>query len=185
MNSVTWKPIPYQKMITELLVFLVRFLVLLSVQVIVLNNLQFSGFVNPFVYILFVMMLPVRISNSLLLVIAFFTGLVVDMFSNTMGMHAAACVLMAYARPALLRIMAPRDGYDSESYPSVRIQGFTWFLIYAGALTLLHHLVLFYIEVFRFSEFFTTFLRVILSSVATLLTIMITQYLFGKPANEK
>ena len=172
-------------MITESLTFLFRFIILLAVQVIVLNNLQFSGSINPFVYIMFIMMLPVKISKSLLLVIAFATGLIVDMFSNTMGMHAAACVFMAFTRPALLRIMSPRDGYDSESYPSVRIQGFTWFLIYAAALTFLHHLVLFYIEVFRFSEFFSTFLRVILSSVATLLTIMISQYLFGKPANEK
>jgi len=172
-------------MITELISFFIRFVILLGVQVVVLNNMQFSGFINPFVYIMFIMMLPVKISKSLLLVIAFATGLVVDMFSNTMGMHAAACVLMAFTRPALLRIMAPRDGYDSESYPSVRVQGFTWFLIYAAALTFLHHFVLFYIEVFRFSEFFTTFLRVILSSVATLLTIMVSQYLFGKPANEK
>ncbi|HMT30864.1 MAG TPA: rod shape-determining protein MreD, partial [Bacteroidia bacterium] len=63
--------------------------------------------------------------------------------------------------------------------------GFTWFLIYAASLTLIHHSVLFYIEVFRFSEFFSTFLRVILSSLATLVVIMISQYLFGKSVNDK
>jgi hypothetical protein len=172
-------------MITELVMFLFRFIILLAVQVVVLNNLQFSGFINPFVYIMFIMMLPVRIPKGVLLLIAFATGLVVDIFSNTMGMHAAACVFMAYVRPALLRIMAPRDGYETESLPSVKELGFTWFLIYAATLTFMHHLVLFYIEVFRFAEFFSTFLRVILSSVATLLTIMISQYLFGKPVNEK
>lgn len=172
-------------MITELLIFLFRFLILMAVQVVVLNNIQFSGFINPFVYIMFIMMLPVRIPKSLLLVIAFVTGLTVDVFSNTMGMHAAACVFMAYLRPALLRIMAPRDGYETESSPSVRELGFTWFLIYAAASTFIHHFILFYIEVFRFSEFFTTFLRVLLSSLATLLTIMISQYLFGKPTGEK
>lgn len=172
-------------MITELLIFLFRFLILMAVQVIVLNNIQFSGFINPFVYIMFIMMLPVRIPKSLLLVIAFVTGLTVDVFSNTMGMHAAACVFMAYLRPSLLRIMAPRDGYETESSPSVRELGFTWFLIYAAAATFIHHFILFYIEVFRFSEFFTTFLRVLLSSIATLLTIMISQYLFGKPTGEK
>jgi hypothetical protein len=172
-------------MITELLVFLFRFIVLLAVQVVVLNNIQFSGFINPFVYIMFIMILPVRIPKTLLLVIAFGTGLIIDMFSNTMGMHAAACVFMAYTRPALLRIMAPRDGYEAESSPSVHQLGFTWFLIYAATLTFAHHLVLFYIEVFRFSEFFSTFLRVIISTVATLLILMISQYLFGKPVNEK
>ncbi len=172
-------------MITELLVFLFRFLILILVQVVVLNNVQFSGFINPFVYIMFIMMLPVRMPKTFLLLAAFLTGLVVDVFSNTMGMHAAACVFMAYVRPTVLRIMAPRDGYETESSPSVKELGFTWFLIYAAALTFIHHFILFYIEVFRFSEFFTTLLRVLLSSVATLLTIMISQYLFGKPINEK
>lgn len=172
-------------MITDLLVFLSRFVILVLAQVVVLNNIQFSGFINPFVYIMFIMMLPVKISRSLLLVIAFITGLVIDLFSNTMGMHAAACLFMAYARPSVLKLMAPRDGYDSESVPSAREQGFTWFLIYASILTIVHHSVLFYIEVFRFSEFFSTFLRVILSSLATLVTIMISQYLFAKPENEK
>jgi len=172
-------------MITELISFFIRFLVLMAVQVVVLNNVQFSGYINPFVYIMFIMMLPVRIPKSLLLLIAFLTGLVVDMFSNTMGMHAAACVFMAYTRPSLLQLMAPRDGYEAESSPSIKQLGFTWFLIYASALTIIHHLMLFYIEVFRFSEFFSTLLRVVLSSIATVTTILISQYLFGKPANEK
>jgi len=160
-------------MITELLVFLFRFLILILVQVVVLNNVQFSGFINPFVYIMFIMMLPVRMPKTFLLLAAFITGLVVDVFSNTMGMHAAACVFMAYVRPSVLRIMAPRDGYETESSPSAKELGFTWFLIYAATLTFVHHFILFYIEVFRFSEFFTTLLRILLSSVATLLTIMI------------
>jgi len=172
-------------MITDLIVFLSRFIFLLLVQVVVLNNIQFSGYINPFVYIMFIMMLPVRLPKGLLLVIAFFTGLVVDMFSNTMGMHAAACVFMAFTRPTILKLIAPRDGYEAESSPSARELGFTWFLIYAAALTLIHHFVLFYIEVFRFSEFFSTLIRVVLSSIATLITIMISQYLFGKSVNEK
>jgi len=172
-------------MITDLILFISRFIILLLVQVVVLNNIQFSGFINPFVYIMFIMMLPVRIPGPLLLVIAFFAGLIVDMFSNTMGMHAAACVFMAFTRPSVLKLMSPRDGYEAESVPSARELGFTWFLIYASALTLIHHFVLFYIEVFRFSEFFSTFLRVILSSIATLVAIMISQYLFGKQVNEK
>jgi cell shape-determining protein MreD len=170
---------------TDLILFLSRFIVLLLVQVVVLNNIQFTGYINPFVYIMFIMMLPVRLNNAILLIIAFFTGLIVDMFSNTMGMHAAACVFMAFTRPTVLKVLAPRDGYEAESSPSARELGFTWFLIYAATLTLIHHFVLFYIEVFRFSEFFSTLLRVVLSSVATLVVIMISQYLFGKPVNEK
>ncbi|HEX5003540.1 MAG TPA: rod shape-determining protein MreD [Bacteroidia bacterium] len=172
-------------MITELILFISRFIILIAIQVAVLNHIQFSGYINPFLYISFIMILPVRLPKGLLLVIAFVAGLVMDVFTDTLGMHAAACVMMAYVRPGLLKLMAPRDGYETESYPSVRELGFTWFLIYAATLTFVHHFVLFYIEVFRFSEFFSTFLRVILSSLATLLLIMISQYLFGKAVRER
>jgi rod shape-determining protein MreD len=134
---------------------------------------------------MFIQTLPVKIPRALLLIIAFGAGLVVDMFQNTMGMHAAACVFMAYTRPAVLRLMSPRDGYETDASPTVRTLGFTWFLIYASVTTMIHHLVLFYIEVFRFSEFFSTLARVMLSSVASLIVIMIAQYLVSKPVREK
>jgi cell shape-determining protein MreD len=164
---------------------LARLILLVLAQVVILNNIQFSGYINPFLYIMFIMMLPVRIPKNVVLLAAFLTGLIVDVFSNTMGMHAAACVLMAYARPAVLKLMAPRDGYESETTLTARELGFSWFLTYAAILTIIHHLLLFYVEVFRFSEFFTTLLRMFLSSIATLTVIMLSQYLFGKPLNEK
>jgi hypothetical protein len=169
-------------MITEILVFLARFIVLMVLQVVILNNIQFGGLINPFLYIMFIMILPVHMSRLLLLVISFITGITLDMFSNTMGMHAAACVFMAYIRPGTLKLLAPRDGYEAESSPTARELGYTWFMTYAAILTFAHHFVLFYIEVFRFSEFFSTLLRVILSTVGTWLIIMISQYLFSKPA---
>jgi cell shape-determining protein MreD len=172
-------------MITDLIVNLARLLLLVLVQVVVLNNIQLSGYINPFIYIMFVMMLPVRIPKTVVMLAAFVIGLIVDSFSNTMGMHAAACVLMAYARPAVLKLMAPRDGYDSEATLTARELGFSWFITYAAILTFVHHLLLFYIEVFRFSEFFATLLRVFLSTVASLTVIMLSQYLFGKPMSEK
>jgi cell shape-determining protein MreD len=172
-------------MITDLIVILARLILLVLAQVVILNNIQFSGYINPFLYIMFIMMLPVRIPKNVVLLAAFLTGLIVDVFSNTMGMHAAACVLMAYARPAVLKLMAPRDGYESETTLTARELGFSWFLTYAAILTIIHHLLLFYVEVFRFSEFFTTLLRMFLSSIATLTVIMLSQYLFGKPLNEK
>lgn len=172
-------------MINELIRLLAKFLLLSLVQIAILNQIQLSGFVNPFIYILFILSLPVKYPRSAVLLMAFITGLIIDTFSNTMGMHAAACVVMAFVRPAFLKIMAPRDGYDTDTTLSARKLGFTWFLTYAALLTLVHHLVLFYVEVFRFSEFFTTFSRVILSALASLTVIMIAQYLSGKPLNVK
>lgn len=167
-------------MIIEILKIVFRFIVLIAVQVLVLNHVEISGYINPFLYVLFILMLPVRIPRLLLLIIAFVTGLCVDIFTNTAGMHAAACVLMAFLRPGWLKIIAPRDGYDVEAVPSVKRFGFQWFIIYSSVMVLVHHVSLFYIEVFRFSEFFSTLIRALLSSAVTLLLIIITQYLFTK-----
>ena len=102
-------------MIIEILKIIFRFIILIAVQVLVLNHVEISGYINPFLYVLFILMLPIRIPRLFLLVIAFATGLCVDLFSNTAGMHAAACVLMAYFRPGWLKIIAPRDGYDVKA----------------------------------------------------------------------
>ena len=167
-------------MIIEILKIVFRFIILIAVQVLILNHVEISGYINPFLYVLFILMLPVRIPRIFLLITAFATGLCVDLFTNTAGMHAAACVLMAYLRPGWLKIIAPRDGYDAEAVPSVKRFGFQWFIIYSIVMVLIHHVFLFYIEVFRLSEFFSTLIRALLSSLITLLLIIITQYLFTK-----
>lgn len=165
----------------DILYIIFRFIVLVTLQVLVLNNIQLGGYINPYLYVVFLLTLPVKTPKVLLLFVAMFTGLVVDMFMNTMGMHAAACLLVGYLRPSWLKIIAPRDGYESDEVPGIRKLGFQWFLLYASVMVLVHHSCLFYIEVFRLSEFFSTFLRVILSSIVTLLLIIISQFLFSKP----
>jgi len=172
-------------MLTDIVKLGIRFIVLVLLQIVVLNNIQLSGFINPYLYVLFILMLPVKVPRLLLMVIAFFSGLVIDIFSNTMGMHAAACVFMAFCRPAVLRFIAPREGYEAEATPSVKDMSFNWFLVYAGVLILLHHLMLFYTEVFRFSELFSTLLRVVFSAVATLALVIMCQFLFIKSGKER
>ena len=168
-------------MIIEILIIIIRFIILAGVQVLVLNNLQLGGLINPYLYVLFLLTLPVRTPRILMLFIALATGLVIDMFMNTMGMHAAACLLLGFVRPSWLKIMSPRDGYETDAVPGIPKFGFQWFLVYSSVMVLVHHTFLFYIEVFRFSEFFYTFLRVILSSIVTMILIIISHYLFSKP----
>jgi rod shape-determining protein MreD len=168
-------------MIIEIIRILLRFLLLVAIQVLVLNKIQLGGYINPFLYVMFILMLPVRIPKTLLLLIAAATGLVIDMYGNTQGMHAAACTLMGYLRPAWLRILAPRDGYEADAVPSIKRYGFQWFIVYASVLVFAHHFLLFYLEVFRLSEFLSTFLRVVVSTLVTLLLIILSQYLFSKP----
>ena len=172
-------------MIIEILRIIFRFIILIAVQVLILNHVEISGYINPFLYVLFILMLPVRIPRTVLLLIAFATGLCIDVFSNTAGMHAAACVLMAYMRPGWLKIIAPRDGYDAEAVPSVKRFGFQWFIIYSSVMVLIHHVYLFFIEVFRLNEFFSTLLRVILSSIGTFTFLYVIQFLFYKTTRRR
>ncbi len=159
---------------------ILRFVFLIIFQVLILNNVQLGGFINPYLYVFFILMLPLEIQGWLLLLLSFLMGLSIDMFSNTAGMHAAACTFMAFCRPYLLRMLAPREGFDRGSKPTVQKFGISWVLTYAGILILLHHFALFYLEMFRFSSFFSTFLRVILSSAFTLGLVIVTQFLFNR-----
>jgi hypothetical protein len=155
---------------------IIRLIVLVLVQILVFNNIQFSGYVVPYIYILFILLLPFETPRWLLLLAAFTLGISVDLFTQTPGMHAAASVFMAFLRPWVLGMSAPRDGYEPGTYPRLYYYGFQWFLRYTVILVLAHHLVLFYIEVFRFSEFFSTLLRVLLSSLFSIILIILSQY---------
>lgn len=164
-------------MINRIIRFGIIFIFLLLLQLILFNNIQFSGYVNPYVYIMFILLLPVEMPAWLLLILSFFTGLIIDFFSGTPGMHASACLVAGFIRPYVLRITSPRDGYEPGALPSMMVYGFKWFLIYASIIIFIHHLALFYLEVFRFADFFRTMLRVILSSFFSLVFIFLMEYL--------
>ena len=164
-------------MIRQISRYFLQFLVLVLLQVFILNNVQLGGFINPYIYILFIILLPVNTPKWLLLVLGFVLGLSIDLFAHTPGMNSSASVFLAFIRPYILEIVAPREGYEKDSSPRIKIYGFTWFLRYAFIMVLAHHFVLFYIEVFRFSDFFLTFSRVILSTIFSTLLIVTSQYL--------
>jgi rod shape-determining protein MreD len=163
-------------MINSILRFTLIFILLLLLQVLLFNNIQFSGYVNPYVYIMFILLLPVEIPSWILLIISFTTGLIFDFFSGTPGMHASATVLAGFARPYVLRIISPRDGYEPGADPSLLIYGLRWFIIYSSIIVLIHHTALFYLEVFRFIDFFRTLLRVLLSSFFSITFILLLEF---------
>lgn len=164
---------------------IIRFFVLVLVQVLIIKNIELGRFINPFLYVLFIIIMPFETPKWLLLVVAFILGITIDMFYDTPGMHASACVLMAYIRPSILKLFSPRDGYEFGTQPTIQYLGIPWFLSYAGILIVIHHLILFYIEIFRFHEFFSTFFRVIISSIFTLLLVVVTQYLFHRKKEQE
>ena len=172
-------------MIAKILQNLFRFIFLILVQVWVLNHVQWNGYINPYIYVLFVLLLPLETPSWLVMVLAFVSGATMDMFSNTGGIHAAASVFTAFARPGVLRLLSPRDGYESETRISAWSLGFQWFVTYTSILVFLHHLACFYLEVFRFDEFFQTFVKAFLNSIITVAIIISSHYLFSRQPGVK
>ncbi|MBC7827918.1 MAG: rod shape-determining protein MreD [Chitinophagaceae bacterium] len=161
-----------------ILVNLLRFILLICLQVFLLKNMGYYNLAVPFVYILFILLLPFKIPNGLLFLLAFLTGLTVDVFYDTLGLNAAACTVLAFVRIFFIKVTVQRDGFDNEPDPSLGIMGFRWFIFYAIILSFFHHLVLFTFEAFSFNEFGYTLLRVIFSSVFTVVLILLAEFMF-------
>ena len=159
---------------TKAFLHIKRFFILIGLQVIVLNNVQISGYLNPYIYILFIMLLPPKMPKALVLSLAFLTGFTVDVFENSYGIHAAASVFMAYARPTVLSLVSVKGGEDLETI-GIRQLRFARFFTYSGILCILHHFTLFYIEAFRLNEFIDTFVRALTSTVISLLIILLIE----------
>ena len=154
----------------------VRFFTLLLIQILFLNNVQVSGYLNPYVYILFIMLLPPKSPKSLVLALGFIIGFTIDVFSDSYGVHTAATVLLAYVRPKILSLVSIKGGEDLEEI-SIKQLRFGRFLTYSGLLCLIHHFTLFYLEAFRLNEFIDTLGRAFISTFISLLIILLIQSL--------
>jgi rod shape-determining protein MreD len=153
-----------------------RFVVVILFQVLVMDNVMINGYMIPYIYLLFILLMPFETPRWVQLLSGFALGLAMDLFTGTPGMHTAATVLAAFARPYLLGLLAPRDGYEPETFPRIHYYGLLWFLKYTVLIVLIHHLALFYLEVFQLKFFFSTLLRVILSTILSTSTIVLSQY---------
>jgi len=171
-------------MIVDVIKYGISFLLLVLFQGLILNNIELGGYINPYLYVVFILMLPFETPNWLVLIIGFLLGLGIDIFTSTLGMHISATVFMAFARAYLLRMIQPRGGYDYGLKPNVQMMGLVWYLLYASILVLLHHLFLFYIESFKLTQFFQTMGRALLSTFFTLILVFIFQ-LFGYKSTTK
>jgi len=163
-------------MIKEIQKYFLYFLLLIVLQLLIFNNIELSTFINPYIYILFIILIPFETPKSLLLLLAFILGKVIDLFSGTPGVHSSAAIFTAFIRPYTLTLFAPREGYQNGTYPRIDYYGLEWFLKYSAVLVIAHHLSLFYLEAFSFDQFFNTFFRAVLSILFTLPLIILSQY---------
>lgn len=164
-----------------MLINIARFLLLLAVQVAIFNRIDLFGFLNPYPYILFILLYPVNSNRAGLLLSSFFLGIILDMFLNSGGSHAVACVTLAWLRPAFFKFSF---GVSYE-YQTVRIndrlspERFSFILI--SVVT--HHLILYLLEIFRFNLILDILLRTVLTTVFTLILCIIIIYLI-KPGKQ-
>lgn len=172
-------------MTSQILAHFFRFAMFMAVQVLLVRNLVLFNTAFCFIYIAFLLLLPIQMPRVSLLLIAFITGITIDVFYDTVGINAAACVLLAFLRPYVLLLLTPRDDYEKNDSVNVHIMGWRWFLVYSLFLIFIHHIALFFLELGSFRAVGFTMLKVILSTVFTFIVLVIVQLLFfsGKRSN--
>ncbi len=151
---------------------------MIIIQVVLFKNIGYYNLATPFPYILIIFLLPLGTSNFFLYVLAFATGLSIDAFYDSLGIHTAACVALAWFRIAFIRITLEMDVRQSSNSPSWGELGSKWYISYVFFGTLIHHVILFVIEVFSFKSFLQTALSILLSSVSTFVVILLISLLF-------
>lgn len=163
------RAVPYQ---------VVVFLVYLSLQIFLFDNMVLFRTAFCFVYLGFILLLPLQISHTLLIAVSFLAGLVVDMFYSTPGINASASVLVGFLRPYWLGMITPRGGYEEIDIPRLKTLGFTWFITYAAPLIFIHHLSLFIVEAGDLFNFWFVLNKTFFSTLYTTGILVIGQYMF-------
>ncbi|MBS4043994.1 MAG: rod shape-determining protein MreD [Chitinophagaceae bacterium] len=164
-----------------------RLVIFLFVQVYILSNVPLvHHYITPYLYFLFILWLPFSIRRWHLLIIGFSFGMLTDYFLHTPGLHAAPCALIAYLRPFLLNIFIAKDSTEqSFTEPSVRSMGWGPYSFYIGILTFLHHAYLVFIEWMQFGTFGYFILKVLATTVLSLVMIFITEMLFSRKTKSR
>jgi rod shape-determining protein MreD len=165
---------------SELLKNIIRFMLFLFVQVFILFKIPpLHRFVTPYLYYLYILWLPFNLPRSWLMAISFFYGLCLDYFTNTPGLHAAACTLIAYIRPFVINLLISQEGADKNySSPSITSMGWAPYGTYVLVLTLFHHAYLVLLEWMNFGSFLYFLGKVVATSAVSLMLILLTELLF-------
>jgi rod shape-determining protein MreD len=152
------------------------FVGLFLVQVFLLNNISLFGVATPFLYIYLILVSDKYVDRIALMLLAFALGLVVDVFSNTPGVNAAASVLVAFLRPGMLRLFTPRDEFENFE-PGIHTLGLWSFVRYAAVFLLVHHAAVFLLESFSLAHIGYLMLRIVCGTLVTLLLVVATEFI--------
>ncbi|MDO6760758.1 rod shape-determining protein MreD [Tamlana sp. 2_MG-2023] len=156
----------------------VRFIILILLQVLILNHINFLGYINPYIYILFIALYPIKNNRITIIFLSFLLGMIIDIFQDSGGIHAGASVFIAYARPVFLKF-AFGTMFEHQILKFNTIE-FSSKLTYFTLLTFTHHFVLFTLEIFSFSKIILILEKTLFSSIFTILLSIILTIIFSK-----
>ena len=162
-------------MISLFVRYVLYFALYVLIQVLILNNILFLGFINPYLYILFIITLPSTVTKDVTLLIAFAMGIIIDIFAGTPGFNAFATVAVAYVKPFFQKAFGPREEHDFL-IPSFRTYGTGMFLQYSASLVLIHHLLFFIIESATLFWIGDVIIRTICSAIFTMLIVVSMEF---------
>lgn len=154
-----------------------RFIGLILLQVVVFNHINLFGFINPMIYIAWVLLFPFRKNISFLLIFSFALGLSVDSFSDSGGINAAATVFIAFIRLPILKLVLNKSDFDYYSF-NLRAVSFSKALLFIAVLTIIHHLIVFSLAYFSFKDVISVISNALSTSVFTIILIILGITLF-------
>lgn len=153
-------------------------ILIILVQIVVLNNVNMLGYICPYLYLMCIMMLPINLNGSFILLFSFLVGLVVDLFCGTLGLHAASTVVMGAVFKLTTHAFHGRNDTKPGTVTDINTVGLDTYILFTLTLVSIHHVLLFFLDTFSFSHFFTTLKYALLNIALTSLTIIFYQLIF-------
>ena len=149
------------------------FIGLILLQIIVLNNINFLGYINPYFYIFFIFLYPIKKDDASVLILSFFLGLCIDIFSDSGGINAAATLFIGFIRIPILQSVIGKREIDYGTMTLFKLP-FPKMFLYVVILTVIHHFIVFGMEYFKWSKFGIILLNTVLTSIFTIILTMIS-----------
>ncbi|MFV0565799.1 MAG: rod shape-determining protein MreD [Flavobacteriaceae bacterium] len=157
-----------------------RFIILVLAQVLICNHINFLGYINPYIYILFIALFPIKNNRTIIILLSFLLGLTIDIFQDSGGIHAAASVFIAYIRPVILKFsFGTLYEHQTIKFNTVDFGAKT---VYIALLTVMHHLILFSLEIFNASKILLILQKTLFSSIFTILLSVLITIIFSRKA---
>lgn len=160
----------------------IRFIILWAIQTLVLNQLDIGFGIQMMVYPLFIMLLPIDLGIFFVMILAFALGAAIDSISDTYGLHTSSLLIVAYFRPIIFKMFAPRDGYENFREGNIYELGTRWFIYVYGLLLLIHHFWFFTLEIFRLDNILFILIKTAISvPLSFILSLLLQTMLVSKP----